>query len=86
MKKLERLFKALGNVRRLKIIVYLKAHPRSSVETIAEATKFSYKATSKHLGILFSAELVDREQRGYEMQYRIATVRDELVHTLIDLI
>ena len=86
MKKLEKLFKAFGNASRLKILAYLKAHPASSVEQIAEGTKCSYKATSKHLGILFSVELVDREQAGYEMQYRLAISKSDPAHTLLELI
>ena len=86
MKNLETLFKAFGNVSRLKILAYLKAHPDSSVEDIAQATKCSYKATSKHLAILFSRDLLDREQSGYEMHYRIAIAKSDPAHTLLELV
>ncbi len=72
MKKLEKLFKVFGNVSRLKILAYLRSHPDSSVETIAEAVRCSYKATSKHLGILYGVGLVEREQARYEMLYKLS--------------
>lgn len=72
MKKLETLFKAFGNVSRIKILQYLKKHASASVVEIAKETKCSYKATSKHLGILFRLDVVDREQVVFEMRYRIS--------------
>ena len=86
MKKLEKTLKALANASRLKMLAYLKRNANSSVEAVSEATKCSYKATSKHLGILFQADIVEREQRGYEMQYRIALVKDAATGKLLDLI
>ena len=86
MKKLEKLFKAFANASRLKILSYLRAHPDSSVEDIAEGTKCSYKAASKHLGILYAVGLVDREQSGYETHYCLAITKGDPAHTLLDLI
>ena len=86
MKKLEKTLKAFANARRLTILAHLKRNADSSVESVAEATKCSYKATSKHLGILFQADIVEREQRGYEMRYRIAPVNDAATGKLLDLI
>ena len=86
MKKLEKTFKAFGNQRRLKIVKFLLQNPDSSVEKVAEATNCSYKATSKHLGILFQAEILDRKQAGYEMQYRIDIPKNDPRYTLLTLI
>ncbi len=72
MKHLEKTFKAFGNITRLKIISLLKKKKTASVGQISEGVKCSYKAASKHLSILFRVDLVDREQRGYEMHYRLA--------------
>ena len=77
MKRLERTFKAFGNMSRLKILQYLKKHASASVTEISKETKCSYKATSKHLSILFREDIVDREQVVYEMRYRISRTLGE---------
>jgi len=71
-KKLERVCKAVANRRRLAIIAFLKHNGEALVGDIAHAIKLSFKATSKHLGVLFAVDAVDREQRGMEMWYRLS--------------
>ena len=83
MKKLEKITKAFGNISRLKILQFLKKRKEASVTTISGGTKCSYKATSKHLSILFRVDIVDREQRGYEMQYRLSETLDPAAKMLI---
>ncbi len=39
---------------------------------ISAGCGISYKATSKHLGILYQADVLDRFQRQSEMRYRIS--------------
>lgn len=72
MKELERPLKALANRRRLAIIRHLKAHGEAPVGELASAIKLSLKATSKHLGILSAADVVEREQRSLLVYYRLA--------------
>ena len=72
MKELEKQMKALANQRRLSILKYLKRKPDSSVGDIAEEIKLSFKATSKHLGILYAAGIVEKEQDILTVNYRIA--------------
>lgn len=86
MKDLEKLFRVFGNVSRLKIMGYLKKHQVASVVEIASETKCSYKATSKHLAILYGVDLVEREQVSYEMHYRLKDRRDPTVSALLKLI
>lgn len=86
MKKLEKILKAFGNVSRLRIVKYLKANKFASVIDISRNTKCSYKATSKHLSILFRVDIVDRQQSMYEMHYRIADNLDPATQAIIDLI
>ncbi len=86
MKKLEKILKAFGNTSRLKIVAFLKKKGSVSVIEISAGTKCSYKATSKHLSILFQADIVDREQKGYEMVYRIADDLDPQTKTILSLI
>lgn len=70
--QLERTLKALANKRRLAILEYLKKSDEATVGDIAEEIKLSFKATSKHLSILLSADIVEREQRSLEMWYSIS--------------
>ena len=86
MKKLEKTLKAFANITRLKILKYLKAHKTASVSEIATATKSSYKATSKHLAILYQNNIVDREQAGYEMLYNIQHQSDEEIAGILKLL
>ena len=72
MKELERTYKALANRRRLAILAYLKETGEASVGDIAAHIKLSFKATSKHLGVLAAADMVEREQRRLQMFYRLA--------------
>ncbi len=86
VKPLEKKFKAFANVSRLKILGYLKKHKAASVTEICHSTKCSYKATSKHLAILYHVDVVEREQVGFEMHYRISDKLDAATLTLLKLI
>lgn len=73
MKELEKTLKALANRRRLAILKHLKDNPGASVGEIARAIKLSFKSTSKHLSKLTAADILDRDQKGLSMFYRIAS-------------
>ena len=73
MKDLERIYKAFANRRRLAIVQYHKKNREATVGAIAGRINLSFKATSKHLGLLASADILDKEQRSLEMYYRIAS-------------
>lgn len=64
--------KAFANRRRLAILQYLKKIGEASVGEIAHEIKLSFNATSKHLGILAAADIVEKEQRSLQMYYRLA--------------
>ena len=73
MKDLEKVLKALANYRRLAIVKYLRDNPGSSVGDIAKAIRLSFKATSKHLGKLSAANILERDQKGLMMFYRVSS-------------
>ncbi len=75
MKNIERTLKALANRRRLEILRMLQKNKEMAVSDIAGALKLSVKATSKHLTILFSVDILEREQRRLKVHYRIVTSR-----------
>ncbi|MBP6857577.1 MAG: winged helix-turn-helix transcriptional regulator [Candidatus Pacebacteria bacterium] len=70
-KEMERLLKALANKRRLEIVKYLKNKKEATVTDIASGIKLSFKATSKHLGLLYNADIVEKEQRSLQMHYHL---------------
>ena len=75
MKALERVLKALANRRRLAIVGYLKKAKEATVGDVAGEIKLSFKATSKHLGVLAAADIVEKEQRGLQMWYKLSPIR-----------
>lgn len=72
-KELERILKALANRRRLAILQFIHKKKEVSVGNIAEAIRLSFKATSKHLAVLSGADVLEKEQQGTRMIYRLAT-------------
>ncbi len=72
MGDLEKILKALANKRRLAILKYLYSHKEATVGEIADNIKLSLKATSKHLGLLYAVDIVEKEQRSLQMWYRLA--------------
>ena len=72
LKKLERIHKAVGNRRRLAIVAHLKKEKEESVGKIAARIKLSLKSTSRHLSVLLSADIVEKDQRRTEVFYRLA--------------
>ena len=72
LKETERLLKALANRRRITMIRLLKQHSVLTVGDIAEKMKLSFKAVSNHLAVLRAADIVERDQVGLNMNYRLA--------------
>jgi DNA-binding transcriptional ArsR family regulator len=71
-KDLERLLKALANGRRLTLLKLLHVTKEMSVGEAARKIKLSFKSTSKHLTILASVSLLEKEQRSVTVYYRLA--------------
>jgi len=86
MKELARILKALASERRLIIVRYLKTHQEAPVGELADNIHLSFRSTSKHLGVLASADLVEREQRSKQVYYRLAQDAKRLARTIINLI
>ena len=68
----ERVFKALADRRRIAILLHIRKHKEATVGDIAEAIRLSVKATSKHVGILVSASILDKEQRSLQVFCRLS--------------
>lgn len=78
--------KALANRRRLAIVQYLKQNREAPVGELAHEIKLSFKATSKHLGVLSAADVVEKEQRSLQMFYRLASVQKPPARRIIELL
>lgn len=72
VKELEQNYKALANGRRLTILKFLKSGRARSVSEISKEIELSFKSTSRHLAVLRSVGLVDREQRDLQAYYSVA--------------
>lgn len=86
MKNLEKTLKALANRRRLAIIKYLKTNGEAPVGEIAQEINLSFKATSKHLGILAGVDIVERDQRSLQMFYRLSSVLNPPASRIVNLL
>ena len=69
MKQVEKILKALANQRRLEIVRLLKKRTRATVGEISKAIDLSFRATSRHLGVLHSAEILDKKQQSLQVWY-----------------
>ena len=79
IRDLEKILKILANKRRLAIIKYLRKNKEAKVGDIATELKISFKATSKHLGLLFNADMVEKDQRSLQMWYRLSPNQNNIV-------
>ncbi len=86
MKDTEKLLKALANRRRLAIVKYLSKNSKASVGGVAREIKLSFKATSKHLGLLRAADIVDREQVNLQMFYSLSRPLSNVLKSVIDVL
>lgn len=86
MKHLETIFKALANRRRLAIVKLLSKKKELPVADIAEHIELSFTSTSKHLGILYKAEVLDRRQESLTVYYRLSGSLPDLVKSTLPFI
>ena len=86
MKDLERTIKALANKRRLAILRYLKSGGEASVGNIAAEIRLSFRSTSKHLGVLAAADIVEKDQRSLQIFYKIAPSQKPAAKYIISLL
>lgn len=86
MKELEKILKALANKRRLSIIKYLKETEEAPVGDIADTINLSFRSTSKHLGILAAADIVEKNKHSLQMLYRLTEIQKPAAASIIKLI
>ncbi len=85
-KELEKVFKALANRRRLVILTFLKKTKKANVGEIAEEIKLSFKSTSRHLSVLTSSGILDKEQNGLYFIYSFLTEQSQMMKKILNVI
>lgn len=85
-KTLERMLKALANKRRLAIIRYLKLVEEAYVGDIADEIGLSFKSTSRHLVVLASADILEKDQRGLQIFYRLSSPQDSPIKEIVSVL
>ena len=86
MKKLEKIFKALANKKRLEILKFLDKERRASVGEIAEEINTSLKSTSKHLLALYQADFLEKERVHGLTYYSPGDKLDDMEKALMRLL
>lgn len=72
-KKAAKILRALGNPRRMQIVLHLKKDKALNVSAIAQKLNLSFRSTSRHLHHLENAGLVDRNQSGTSVFYFLSS-------------
>ena len=83
MKVLEKILKSVANKRRLEILKLLKHNKELSVGEIAEKINLSLKSTSRHLGVLFGADMIEKDQRSLQVFYRLAKIEKHFLKSIL---
>jgi len=73
VKELEPVFRALANKRRITMVQNIRKNKEICVSDIAEEIHLSFRSTSRHLAVLQKAGILEKEQRGVQMFYRISS-------------
>jgi len=86
MKELEKSLKALANRRRLGILKYLKNKGEAPVGEIADQIKLSFKSISRHLSVLASVDILEKDQRSLQVFYRVADNQKPVVSKILSIL
>ena len=71
-KELVKIFKAMGNERRLDILRRITKSRQMSVGGLSEQMELSFRSVSKHLSVLSGAGLVEAKQISLSRYYSIS--------------
>lgn len=83
LSQLERVYKSLGNKRRLIVLQFIAAKSRASVGEVSRHVKLSFPSTSRHLRILANADLLESEQTSTTVYYSVQKERDAITETAL---
>lgn len=86
MKEFEKLLKVCANRRRLEILKFLKRKKEATVGEISNTIRLSFKSTSRHLALLYAADIVEKEQRSLQVFYKLTSIQKEITRNIIHLL
>ncbi len=86
MVEMEKHLKAIANKRRLAILKQLKRKPKVSVSEIARMISLSFRATSRHLRMLATLNILEYEQKGLKIFYSLNAVQRPEIKQVISLL
>jgi DNA-binding transcriptional ArsR family regulator len=86
MEYLEKIFRAMGNRKRLEILRLLSQKRELSLNVLSDRIKLSPKATFGHVNRLFQLGILEKERQGNNMFYKISRSPPKLVRTLFAFI
>jgi DNA-binding transcriptional ArsR family regulator len=86
VRKLDKQLKAMANPKRLLILKYLKKSRESVVNDIARAVELKFQATSQHLRILRSADIVRTRKKSLFVFYSLTENQEEPIKTVLKLL
>lgn len=82
----EHILKVVANRRRLAILRYLNKVDDANVGDISETIGLSFKSTSRHLAVLLSEHLVEKEQKGTFVFYSLSFNKQPILAKLYCLL
>ena len=71
-KQMERHLKGMANHHRIEILLYLDAHPKSTLDNIIKALGANDKTIGEHTRRLHAAGLVDKRYRGNFVEHSLS--------------
>ena len=86
MQIITKIFKALANEKRLKILKLLLCNNEMTVSEITDELKMPFTTISRHLEKLRTVDLVKFRESGLNLYYSIGPPESRLKKTLISLI
>lgn len=66
-----KIFKGLGNKRRLMIVEFILQKGETTLDILSQEINLSYRSTSKHLLLLENIGIIERENRGRNIYYSV---------------
>lgn len=82
LKKTATLLKALANIKRLEILLYLR-HDELSVKDLQQRLNLSQSALSQHLAVLRAAQIVQTRRSRQQIFYRL---KDSLTRQILNIL
>ena len=86
MKYAIKIFKAVSNEKRIKILRLLNKYAKLSVSQISDKLEMTLITVSRHLEKLRAVDLVNFQREGAKIYYSLAKPKNFLVKTIFNLL